>query len=343
MALSALVQRRRATPTRAHGRRCSSASACSAPSLFYGDSDDHAGDLGAVGGRGPEGRRAQRSAHLVLPISLGDPRRRCSLSSASAPAPVGSLFGPVMVRLVRRARGRRAAADRAAPVRSSRRSRRRYGARFVAAHPVHRVRRDGRGRARHHRRRGAVRRHGPLRRARRSAAPGSSLVFPALTLNYLGQGALILRHAAPPSATRSSCSCPPGRGCPMVVLATLATVIASQAVISGAFSVSPPGGAARLPAAADHPPHLRAARRPDLRAGVNWLLFVAVLVAHARLPLLRRLGDRLRRRRHRHASSSTRSCSSSSRARCWHWPRWKLVARRASSSAASSSPSSPPT
>jgi KUP system potassium uptake protein len=62
-------------------------------------------------------------------------------------------------------------------------------------------------------------------------------VFPALTLNYLGQAALILDH---PSATENPffLLLPGWARFPMVVLATLATVIASQAVISGAFSVT---------------------------------------------------------------------------------------------------------
>jgi KUP system potassium uptake protein len=67
------------------------------------------------------------------------------------------------------------------------------------------------------------------------------LVFPALTLNYLAQGSLILRH--PGSAMRSNFNpffqlLPGWAQIPMVVLATVATVIASQAVISGAYSVT---------------------------------------------------------------------------------------------------------
>jgi KUP system potassium uptake protein len=63
------------------------------------------------------------------------------------------------------------------------------------------------------------------------------LVFPALTLNYLGQGALILQT---PDAVQNPfyLLMPTWSRIPMVVLATLATVIASQAVISGAFSVT---------------------------------------------------------------------------------------------------------
>lgn len=64
-----------------------------------------------------------------------------------------------------------------------------------------------------------------------------ALVFPCLTLNYLGQGALILND---PSAVDSPFFhlAPEPLVLPVVVLATLATVIASQSVISGAFSVS---------------------------------------------------------------------------------------------------------
>ncbi|GAA4518435.1 potassium transporter Kup [Brachybacterium paraconglomeratum] len=63
------------------------------------------------------------------------------------------------------------------------------------------------------------------------------LVLPALLLNYLGQGALIL---ADPAAIENPffSLVPEGLRIPLVVLAAMATVIASQAVISGAFSVS---------------------------------------------------------------------------------------------------------
>jgi KUP system potassium uptake protein len=63
------------------------------------------------------------------------------------------------------------------------------------------------------------------------------VVFPALTLNYMGQGALIVGD---PSAISNPffLLIPHWGRVPMVVLATVATVIASQAVISGAFSVT---------------------------------------------------------------------------------------------------------
>jgi KUP system potassium uptake protein len=63
------------------------------------------------------------------------------------------------------------------------------------------------------------------------------VVFPALTLNYMGQGSLIL---GTPSAIDNPffLLIPHWGRIPMVVLATVATVIASQSVISGAFSVT---------------------------------------------------------------------------------------------------------
>lgn len=64
-----------------------------------------------------------------------------------------------------------------------------------------------------------------------------TLVFPALLLNYLGQGALLL--GAPASIQNPFFNLVPTWGViPLVVLATLATVIASQALISGLFSLT---------------------------------------------------------------------------------------------------------
>jgi KUP system potassium uptake protein len=111
----------------------------------------------------------------------------------------------------------------------------------------------------------------PIRRA------WFGVVFPALTLNYLGQGALILRD--PKSIADPFFLLVPGWArLPMVVLATLATVIASQAVITGAFSVS--RQAVRL----GFLPYLRIRHTSPREVGqvyvpaVNWILFVGVLV-----------------------------------------------------------------
>nr|WP_245416384.1 potassium transporter Kup [Microvirga sp. 17 mud 1-3] len=63
------------------------------------------------------------------------------------------------------------------------------------------------------------------------------IVFPALVINYFGQGALVLAH---PAAAESPLFrlVPDWALLPMIGLATLATIIASQSVITGAFSLT---------------------------------------------------------------------------------------------------------
>ncbi len=111
---------------------------------------------------------------------------------------------------------------------------------------------------------------GPVRRA------WLLVVFPACILNYLGQGALILGH--PASISNPFFLLAPGWArLPMVFLATVATVIASQAVISGAFSVAHQAG--RL----GYLPRLRIHYTSEQMMGqiyipwINWLLLVSVL------------------------------------------------------------------
>jgi KUP system potassium uptake protein len=103
------------------------------------------------------------------------------------------------------------------------------------------------------------------------------LVWPALVVNYLGQASLILtdpRAIANPFYLLA----PKWAQLPLVVLATAATVIASQAVISGAFSVS--RQAVRL----GYLPHLTVRHTSRQEGGqvylpaVNWLLFAGVLL-----------------------------------------------------------------
>ncbi len=102
-------------------------------------------------------------------------------------------------------------------------------------------------------------------------------VFPALVLNYLGQGALILDTPAAISNPFYLLA-PSWARIPLVVLATFATVIASQAVISGAYSVS--RQAVRL----GFLPQLTVRHTSTQESGqiyvpaVNWLLFGGVLV-----------------------------------------------------------------
>jgi KUP system potassium uptake protein len=111
---------------------------------------------------------------------------------------------------------------------------------------------------------------GPVRRA------WLLVVFPACILNYLGQGALILGH--PSTISNPFFLAAPGWSrLPMVLLATVATVIASQAVISGAFSVAHQAG--RL----GYLPRLRIQYTSEEMMGqiyvpwINWLLLAGVL------------------------------------------------------------------
>jgi KUP system potassium uptake protein len=65
----------------------------------------------------------------------------------------------------------------------------------------------------------------------------SALVFPSLVLNYAGQAALVL-EGAPTSDNIFYRLCPSVLLIPLVVLATIATIIASQSIITGAFSMT---------------------------------------------------------------------------------------------------------
>jgi KUP system potassium uptake protein len=110
----------------------------------------------------------------------------------------------------------------------------------------------------------------PIRRA------WFAFVFPALTLNYMGQGALILDT---PTAIDSPFFLlfPHWSRIPMVFVATVATIIASQAVISGAFSVT------RQAVQLGFLPRLTIRHTSHEEVGqvyapaVNWGIFVAVV------------------------------------------------------------------
>ena len=103
------------------------------------------------------------------------------------------------------------------------------------------------------------------------------LVLPALMLNYLGQGALVLRN---PEAVKNPfyLLAPPELLLPLVALATAATVIASQAVISGAFSVTQQasrlGYLPRIPVT-----HTSETERGQIYIGrLNWTMLVIVVL-----------------------------------------------------------------
>jgi KUP system potassium uptake protein len=103
------------------------------------------------------------------------------------------------------------------------------------------------------------------------------LVFPALAINYLGQGAMLLKE---PEKLQSPFFLlyPEWALLPMVILATLATIIASQAVISGAFSITQQAMQLGLL------PRFRVLRTSETERGqiyiprINWLLLCAVVL-----------------------------------------------------------------
>ncbi len=103
------------------------------------------------------------------------------------------------------------------------------------------------------------------------------LVLPSLMLNYLGQGALVLRD---PAALKNPfyLLAPPELLLPLVALATIATVIASQATITGAFSVTQQasrlGYLPRVPVT-----YTSETERGQIYIGqLNWLMLVIVVL-----------------------------------------------------------------
>ena len=106
----------------------------------------------------------------------------------------------------------------------------------------------------------------------------TGLVLPALALNYLGQGALLMRD---PTALDNPFFrlFPSGWLIAVVLLATLASVIASQAVISGAFSLTKEAiQLGLLPRMQVRYTSAQAMGQVYLPA-INWVLLVAVLLA----------------------------------------------------------------
>lgn len=104
-----------------------------------------------------------------------------------------------------------------------------------------------------------------------------SVVLPSLALNYFGQGALLLKN---PEAIKNPffLLAPDWALIPLLILATLATVIASQAVISGVFSLT--RQAVRL----GYLSPMRIIHTSERESGqiyipmVNWLLYAAVVM-----------------------------------------------------------------
>ena len=110
----------------------------------------------------------------------------------------------------------------------------------------------------------------PIRRA------WNFVVFPSLVLNYAGQAAIVV-EGAPTQGNIFYHLCPSVLLTPLVVLATIATIIASQSIITGAFSMT------RQAIALGWMPRLRVIQTSEEGYGqiyvgaVNWLLMIATL------------------------------------------------------------------
>lgn len=160
---------------------------------------------------------------------------------------------------------------------------------------------------------------GPIRKA------WFGLVLGSLLLNYLGQGAMIMNNPAAIVNPFFELA-PDWARIPLVVLATAATVIASQAVISGAYSMA--HQATRLGLL----PNLRVQHTSNDEYGqiylpaVNWLLFVGVLA------LIFGFGSSTALASAYGLSVTgmlvtTTGLLTLTATRIWHWPAWRVAVR----------------
>jgi KUP system potassium uptake protein len=149
-------------------------------------------------------------------------------------------------------------------------------------------------------------------------------VFPALLLNYFGQGALVLSD---PTALDNPFYklYPDWALIPMLILSTLATVIASQAVITGAFSLT------RQAIQLGLVPRFEIRHTSESMAGqiymprVNWFLFIAVVTAVVMFKSSSNLAAA-------YGVSVTAAMVIDSLMaffvvwQCWKWPMWRAIA-----------------
>jgi KUP system potassium uptake protein len=153
-----------------------------------------------------------------------------------------------------------------------------------------------------------------------------AIVFPAVMLSYLGQAAFILAH--PASVNRPSFNpffqlLPHGLLVPMVVLATAATIIASQAALTGSFSV------AKQAIQLGFLPRLRVVHTSNLEGQIyvpmiNWFLCVGVAALVLVFRSSNRLGDIYGVAVTGTFILNTILFIAVSRA-MWHTPKWRLA------------------
>ena len=158
-----------------------------------------------------------------------------------------------------------------------------------------------------------------------------AVVFPALVLNYLGQGASALHFIAGAGSQANIADqdwfflmAPPFMRIPLVILATAATIIASQAVITGAYSLS--NQAIQLGLL----PRLEVRRTSEVEAGqiylpsINFLLMLGVIL----LVAIFKSSDNLANA-YGLAVTATMAVTTALSAivirRLWAWPLWRVA------------------
>ena len=284
---------------------------------------DHPGDLGAVGGRGPQGHRAG-VWRLDRPDHRGD-HRGAVLRAAPRHGGRRAALRAGDDRLVRGDRRVRRRAASSTIRRSCKALSPTYALTFMVGHfhiaffalaaIVLAVT-------------GAEALYADMGHfGRRAITRGwLGLVLPACTLSYFGQGALVLGDEGKVSAPFFLLT-PSWARLPMVLLATAATVIASQAVITGAYLGGVAGRSARLPAAAADRAHLGVDDRPDLRAVDQRAADGVGADPGVRVPQLGGAGVRVRHGGDRH-DHHHHAAVLLHRPHRWRTPLWLVVHRR---------------
>jgi KUP system potassium uptake protein len=149
-----------------------------------------------------------------------------------------------------------------------------------------------------------------------------ALALPSLAASYLGQGALLLRD--PAAADRPFYSTVPTWGVyPMVILATLATVVAAQALISAVFSLTRQGSQLGLcPRVETRHTSASTAGQIYLPA-LNWILMLGTIA----LVLIFRSSDNLAAAFGLAVSTTmaiTTMLFAAFADKRWHWPKWRI-------------------
>ncbi|MFI4938915.1 MAG: potassium transporter Kup [Burkholderiales bacterium] len=149
-----------------------------------------------------------------------------------------------------------------------------------------------------------------------------ALALPALTANYLGQGALLLRD--PAAAARPFYSAVPSWGLyPMVILATLATVVAAQALISAVFSLTRQASQLGLSPRVETK-HTSASTEGQIYLpALNWMLMLSTIA----LVLIFRSSDNLAAAFGLAVSATmaiTTTLFAAFAEKRWHWPKWRI-------------------